>query len=147
MNRSLQYACNYALLRFLPYPETGEFVNLGVAVHCPAHGLFAARLEDGDTTRVTNFFPELDQGNFRAAGRAMAVEIERVGELIANAKDLELAGRLFLELVRPRESVFRFGEVRTILTEEPATVAARLFERYIERHSRKAQIHRQTVLA
>jgi len=29
-----QSACNYAMLRFLPYPETGEFVNVGVVVNC-----------------------------------------------------------------------------------------------------------------
>ena len=28
-------ACNYTVLRFLPYTETGEFVNLGVALACP----------------------------------------------------------------------------------------------------------------
>jgi hypothetical protein len=31
-------ACNYAVLRFLPYPETGEFVNIGVAIGCPDKG-------------------------------------------------------------------------------------------------------------
>lgn len=25
-----QHVCNYAVLRYLPHPETGEFVNVGV---------------------------------------------------------------------------------------------------------------------
>ncbi|WP_122365762.1 DUF3037 domain-containing protein, partial [Pseudomonas syringae group genomosp. 3] len=25
----MKYICNYSILRFLPYPETGEFVNIG----------------------------------------------------------------------------------------------------------------------
>jgi hypothetical protein len=29
-----QHTCNYAILRFLPYPETGEFVNVGILVTC-----------------------------------------------------------------------------------------------------------------
>ncbi len=29
-------ACNYAIIRFLPYPETEEFVNVGVVLACPS---------------------------------------------------------------------------------------------------------------
>jgi hypothetical protein len=35
--------------------------------------------------------------------------------------------------VRPREAVFRFGEIRTILTTDPEGVVNELFERYVER--------------
>lgn len=27
--------CNYSVIRFLPYPETGEFVNVGILACCP----------------------------------------------------------------------------------------------------------------
>jgi hypothetical protein len=37
----------------------------------------------------------------------------------------------FHETVRIRESVFRFGEVRTILTTKPQQLADELFARYV----------------
>jgi len=37
----------------------------------------------------------------------------------------------FNETVRIRESVFRFGGIRTILTDEPENLAGELFRRYV----------------
>lgn len=36
--------CNYAIVRFLPYPETSEFVNLGVVVACPSRRYFGLQM-------------------------------------------------------------------------------------------------------
>ena len=47
-----------------------------------------------------------------------------------------MAGKCsFQELVRPRESVFRFGEIRTISSADPERVADELFGRYVMRSS------------
>jgi len=32
--KAIQAVCNYAILRFRPYAETEEFVNVGVLVMC-----------------------------------------------------------------------------------------------------------------
>jgi len=48
---------------------------------------------------------------------------------VSGAGAVSAAGR---EAVRPRESVLRFGEVRTILTENPGEVAGELFGRYMK---------------
>lgn len=37
--------CNYAVVRFLPYRETGEFVNVGVVLYCREAGFFDVALE------------------------------------------------------------------------------------------------------
>ena len=147
MNRPAKYACNYAVLRFLPYPETGEFVNLGVVVHCPARGFFGMELETRKHARVTDFFPELNRENLRAARVAMAAEMERVQLLIARGTDPEMGRRLFRELVRTRETVFRFGETRTILTDEPGALAGRLFAQYVNRHFAQPKEYQETVMA
>lgn len=147
MNRPAKYACNYAVLRFLPYPETGEFVNLGVVVHCAARGLFGMQIEGRKAARVTDFFPELNRESFRAARRAISAEMERVQCLIARGKDAEMGRRLFRELVRPRETVFRFGETRTILTDEPDNLANRLFAQYVNRHFAQPKEYQETVMA
>lgn len=137
MKLNAQHVCNYAVLRFQPYPETGEFVNLGVAVQCPETGLLDVLVEQRKQGRVTDFFPELDKAQFRETREAVKEELERVKHLAAKERDKELVRRVFKELVRPRESVFRFGEVKTILTSEPDEMAKQLFDRYVLRNFAK----------
>ena len=40
-----RFACHYAIIRFLPYPETQEFANVGVVLACPESGYFGFKLE------------------------------------------------------------------------------------------------------
>ena len=147
MTDTRQHACNYAVLRFLPYPETGEFVNLGIVAHCPALRMLEVATEKKKFKRVFDFFPELDRKAFRASRMAAQANLERLKTLIANTGDVELAQRVFRELVRPREAVFRFGEIRTILTPEPEKVATMLFEQYVNRQFAHEREYHETVMA
>src|ERR1051326_8698828 len=71
------YAFNYAPIRFLPYREVGEFVNVGVVVHCPQTTEFGFRLVPVKrTARVKGFFPELDTKIFKAALQGISRELE-----------------------------------------------------------------------
>lgn len=142
-----KHVCNYAVLRFQPYPETGEFVNLGVAAQCPETGMLEVLVEQRKQRRVTDFFPELDKAQFRATREAVEAEFERVKHMATQEKDRELVRRVFQEMVRPRESVFRFGEVRTILTNEPGELIRQLFERYVLRNFAKQKEYQETVMA
>lgn len=147
MKNPAKYACNYAVLRFLPYPEMEEFVNMGIVLHCPERGFFDVRIEDRRTKRVTNFFPELHSKIFREARRGIVKEIERVKELVAHEKNVDLGRRIFRDLVRHREAVFRFGETRTILANDPNTIAKDLFEQYVNRHFARHKEYQETVMA
>lgn len=123
-----QAAYNYALLRFMPYPQTGEVVNVGVVVNClqPCflHFLVEARMPD----RVKALFPGYAPAAFEAAAKAVEDEVKRINARIRDPKGCQLA---FNELVRPRENTFRFGEVRTSLTEDPENLSEELFRRYV----------------
>lgn len=147
MNRARPYVCNYAVLRFLPYLETDEFVNLGVVVHCAEAKFLGVKVETKRRRRATQFFPELDQKAFAGARAAMVAEMERVRQLITHEADRELGRRVFRELVRPRETVFRFGELRTILATDPAEVTERLFEQYIDRRFAQQAEYQERVMA
>ncbi|MEZ5387554.1 MAG: DUF3037 domain-containing protein [Prosthecobacter sp.] len=147
MKTIAKHVCNYAVLRFQPYPETGEFVNLGVAVQCPETGLLEVLVEQRKQRRVTDFFPELDKAQFRATREAVEAEFERIKHLAVQEKDRELVRRVFQEMVRPREAVFRFGEARTILTDAPEKLSKQLFERYVLRNFAKQKEYQETVMA
>src|SRR4051812_4319183 len=74
-----QVACNYAPIRFLPYREIGEFINVGSVVHCPQNDYFGFKtISPRRTRRVTGFFPELDIQIFKAALDGIRRELKRL---------------------------------------------------------------------
>jgi len=120
--------CNYAMLRFIPYPQTGEVVNVGVVVNCIQPCFLHFLAEETMPARVKALFPEYDAAVFAATVEAMGKEVKRISGRIRGPKDCQLS---FNELVRPRENTFRFGEVRTILTKDPEKLSDELFCRYV----------------
>ena len=150
-------ACNYTILRFLPYAEPGEFVNLGVALACPDLHWFGYRLETRRLDRITDFFPELKQSKaaFVEGRKLFKDELDRVAKMMNDGKentqlrfkeDAKLFNQVFLNLVRPREEVFCFSPPRTCLTEEPAAELERLFDFYVERGFAQRQEYQETLM-
>lgn len=131
-----QAVCNYALLRFMPYPQTGEIVNVGVVVNCLQPCLLDLLAEEQMPERVKAMFPGYDAAAFAAVVEAMAKEVRRISARVRTPKDCQFA---FNELVRPRENAFRFGEVRTIFSADPKNALEDLFRRYVRMESTAAQ--------
>jgi hypothetical protein len=127
--------CNYALLRLLPYPETGEFVNVGVLVMCQQPCLWHFLMEENLPDRARALFPSQNPEIFAAAAKAMRREMERVKSGVRDPKTCQLA---FAEAVRPRESMLRFGEPRTLQTDDATNAAEELFRRFVLMQPRAA---------
>jgi hypothetical protein len=150
----MSLVCNYAIARFLPYAETEEFVNVGAVLHCPATGyldfLLARRW-----SRVTNFFPELQEQLFRDAAQLFRVDLRSACQAIDGGQPQQLvletnrdeSARVFTELVRTRESLFRFGTVRTVLAEDPRAKLHEVFNFYVERQFARDREYQETVMA
>ncbi|WP_372807821.1 DUF3037 domain-containing protein [Pontiella sp.] len=150
-------ACNYTVLRFLPYPESEEFVNLGVAMACPDLHWFDFRLEARRVDRITNFFPELkhNKESFIEGRKLFKEELERVRGVLHNGYEKgqpqfkELArqfNQTFLMLVRPREEAFCFSNPRTCLVDDPAQTLESLFEHYVERGFAQRQEYQEKLM-
>lgn len=146
--------CNYSVIRFLPYPEAGEFVNIGVLACCPQIGWMNFIIERRKTKRINDFFPELDTDLFSAGRQHVMTELERVVApfRVANTTqwvlptDQQLIATVFAEVVRPREEIFRFGEPATLLTADPAKDLQTLFDHYVDRHFAKHKDYREKVM-
>lgn len=141
MNR---LACQYAIIRFLPYAETGEFANVGVLLACPATGYLDARLMPTKRTgRITAFFDQLDKRVYREALNYLDEELERIRELIRERANIGPAfvQQTFAGLARPQEALLRFGETRVVMTDEPETTLDKLFARFVERDFVSKQYH------
>jgi hypothetical protein len=124
-----QTVCNYSLLHFVPYPETGELVNVGVLVMCQQPCLLDFWMEPEMPDRVKALFPDQNNRAFEAASEAKYYEMKRLKAMIS---DPPSCLRIFNEAVRPRETIFRFSEPRTILTNAPKRLSIELFSRYVQ---------------
>lgn len=155
MNKRL--ACNYTILRFMPYMESGEFVNLGIALACPELNWFGYRLETRRADRIMDFFPELKHNKdvFAEGRKLFKNELDRVAKMMNDAggdkqlrfKDnAHLFNQVFLNLVRPREEVFCFSPPRTCLTENPKAELDKLFDCYVERGFAQRQEYQEKLM-
>lgn len=142
-------ACQYAIIRFLPYAETGEFANVGVLLACPATGFFSARLmPTKHTRRITAFFDRLDKRVYRDSLNYFREELERVRELVrgrfVRGGEAEVQ-RAFMGLATPRETLLRFGDVRALLAEDPEAALDQLYGRFVERDFADRSYHDRLV--
>lgn len=138
MNKTL---CQYALLRFRPFVETGEFANVGIVLMAPEKRFFGYRLLTR-YGRVTQFFNELDRKVYLNARALFKEELDRFTAELRRAAldgrksvaDVDLANNLFGELTRPREAILQFDEPRLALAEDPKAKLQELYEHYVERN-------------
>ena len=143
---------NFPIVRVLPYRETGEFVDVGVAIHAPETGTFDQRLATGKRNRrVKGFFPELDMAVYKAAVGSLDSELRRQRayfDLLRSGPADRVAGdgmTAFRGLLRRRESMLHFAEPRMRLG-RPADVLAALYADYVDRHFARQADYHETVM-
>ena len=137
----MKTACHYAIVRFSPFVETGEFANVGVVLFAPDARFFGFKLLVNRYARVTNFFEQLDAKTFRAAIYGLREELQRIDGMLKGMgtdrriKGLDQTGALVLwqELLKPRETMLRFGTSRLVLADDPEAKLRELYAYYIER--------------
>lgn len=147
--------CNYAVIRFLPYPETEEFVNIGIVMVDMMGRRFHHKIETRRRGRVIGFFPELDYEVYTAARTLCVDEMNRVGQLVnGHAKEgqpeLNLGDEglthLFRDVVKPRESLIRYSGIRTVFTDKPKAKLNELFQHYVERQFAERQEYQEQIM-
>jgi Protein of unknown function (DUF3037) len=134
-------ACPYALLRFRPFVETGEFANVGVVLLSPEGRFFGFKLLK-KYGRITQFFHQLDRKVYTNGMALFQEELERFAAYMRQhaldgrkrTPDTALATALFAELTRPRDAMLQFDERRVVLAEDPKAKLNELFDHYVERN-------------
>lgn len=138
---NMKIPCLYAIIRFAPFVETGEFANVGIIMMAPDQRYFGFKLMGRRHSRITRFFEQLDAKVFRTTMNALREELERAAAMLQQhgfdkrlkANDVDFAKRLFTEIVRPRETVIKFSETRAVLADEPTETLEELYGYYVER--------------
>lgn len=133
--------CLYAIVRFAPFVETGEFANTGVILLAPQHRFFGYRLMNDRFARITQFFKPLQGKVVRTTMQTLKEELARAATLLKQHgfdkrlkhNDVEFATTLFNEIVRPRETTVKFSEPRVALVVDPKAKLDELYTHYVER--------------
>ena len=136
-----KFACQYALLRFRPFVETGEFANVGIALIAPEARFFGFRILKR-YARITQFFHQLDRQIYLDGRQLFKEEMDRFAlelrRLALDGRktqpDIVLARNLFAEVVRPREAMLQFADQRVVMAEDPKAKLLQLFDHYVERN-------------
>ncbi|MES2160866.1 MAG: DUF3037 domain-containing protein [Pseudomonadota bacterium] len=129
----MNIACHYAIVRFTPFIETGEFANVGLVMLAPGIRFFGFKLLVNRYARVTNFFEGLDPKVFKTSISDLREEMDRLG-LILNQTgnyDKEALLRIWAELIKPRETMLRFSEPRLVLAEDCKSKLLELYDYYV----------------
>jgi len=113
----------YSIIRFMPYVETEEFVNIGIVAFSPLTGDFNFRIAQG-ATRVNQFFPKIERQLYRIVLQNLRAELERVKGVIKSIppgsmfrEDSNFAGNIYDSLIRKRETMLRYSDDRVVLAD------------------------------
>ncbi|AZF14777.1 DUF3037 domain-containing protein [Pseudomonas sp. R3-18-08] len=140
----MKYICNYSILRFLPYPETGEFVNIGIVLLANT-GEFKFKVA-AKRQRVTRFFETLEHKVYLRAKGEVEDEFNRLVEFFANHKtETTLLTSTFKHLIHPRETMMRFSQPGSMATDNIGQALDDLFEHYVN-HSFASKEYQEKVL-
>ncbi|HXE54706.1 MAG TPA: DUF3037 domain-containing protein [Tepidisphaeraceae bacterium] len=147
-----ELVCNYALVRFLPYRETGEFVNVGVVLYAPEVSQFDFRLTEKRNRRVRAFFPEMDPEIYAAAVDSLRRELERqrtqfnsLGGLFNGERAVSEGLTAFRSMLRRRESLIHFAEPGMRLG-IPQETLGDLFADYVLRSFAQTAEYQETIM-
>ena len=131
--------CLYAIARFAPFVETEEFANVGIILLAPTEQYFDFRLLDRRYARVTRFFAEMKPRIFNTSMRNLREELQRVAVLLRERDpvpnlDSDFGRSFFAEIIRPRETIIKFSEPRSVLAADPKVQLKALYGFYVERN-------------
>lgn len=135
----------YSVIRFMPFPETQEFANVGVVAYTPHNGGVFYRLANKRHARISNFFDDLDGKLLAGAIDIFDDELKRIQEFATGLSGKELVN-IMNELTRQREGFMTFSETASLLTEQKLEdITFKLYERYVGRVFNTKE-HREALL-
>jgi len=103
----------YALVRAVPRPERGEFMNVGAIVYCAPAGFLRCQTHV-DTERLRALDPALDTDVLREALRSWSQACDGGGPIATSS-----LGQRFRWLTAPRSTIVQTSPAHSGLTDDP----------------------------
>jgi hypothetical protein len=128
----------YALIKFMPFPETGEFANIGIIAINPKTAEFTYKLEVTKTKRTMEFFQLNDRKLYKDSVARLRTELEAIKEQV-KARRLDAIAAFNL-LVHPYQNLIQFSKARSGLASYTnlQVMTDKLFGEYVDfTHAKK----------
>jgi hypothetical protein len=119
---------DYAIVRVVPRVERGEFINVGVVMHCPTQGYLGCRIVL-DRERLCALDPHADVDAIARHLDAFHRVCE--GDPTAGAMAALPARERFHWLVAPRSTVIQTSPVHAGLADDPERALTRLVDQLV----------------
>lgn len=139
-----KYACQYKIVRFMPFVETGEFANIGILLFCPSMSQLEFRLAPTRFGRVTQFFHGMDASVYKEVISTLGKEFDRIQKLMA-IDEAARAKDIFNELSRSKGGVIHFSNARVLMADGLKEAVDDLYSHFIGR-SFNTKKYRETIL-
>lgn len=122
MELTLNKLIKYSVIRFVPYTQREEFVNVGVVAYFPQTGEFSYRLLPARTTaRAYHFFPALKENTiFSQVVALLDKELKRIQSY---SIDKPLSNAFFETLIAPKDGLLQYGKVQVELVSQCAQLS------------------------
>ena len=116
----MPHVFEYVLVRAVPRPERGEFMNVGAIVYCAPLRFLRCSVEV-DRDRLRALDPALDLEILDAALASMCQACEGTGPMAGTG-----VGQRFRWLTAPRSTILQTSPAHTGMTDDPAAELDRL---------------------
>lgn len=112
----------YSVIRFAPYNQREEFVNVGVVAYFPQTGEFSYRLLPARATaRAYHFFPALKQSPiFSQAITLLDQELKRIKNY---SIDKPFSNAFFETLIAPKDGLLQYAKAQVALVAQCAQLS------------------------
>lgn len=141
-----QNAFSYTILRYIHDTTTGEFANVGVALHAPGHR-YASAICRNTLGRLSKTFPGINAEHFKSLMRHIQARCEEIGQQLETELPLDpvlSVHDLVHRVLRPDDSSLQWSPIGVGRTENPAATLEQLFERMVMRHEEAGAKARRT---
>jgi hypothetical protein len=140
---------NYSILRYVHDPSSGEFINVGVALHSEEDRFFDIEIR---TTlgRISETFPDIKASALKYLLRSIQKSFSSLGEAYSAQSDFEERAKNLHELiysVLPKDdSSLIWAPISSGISDDPKNTLSKLFQRYVTKYDHKKQWQRRTDL-
>lgn len=145
MKTRLPYS--YSILRYVHDVATGEFVNIGVAVHCADAGFFEVSCRQ-TLGRISDFFPDLNTKAYRNLAKLVSKRFAHVSNsyssLFAAEKGKQDLESILTSVLQKDDSALVWTPVQGGLTTDPRKTITDIYARYVTRYDSRTPTHKRT---
>lgn len=134
----------FTVLRYVHDITTGEFVNVGVALHAP-HASFLGAMCTPRYGRVSKVFLDINAEHFRSLMRFIQSRFEEQAEnlqqgVLSFVKEPKSVIEFARNILPPDDSSLQWSEPGGGMTDNPSKTLELLYERMVQRYEYKAKL-------